>query len=202
MASRWNRVRGVAVTAYAAVREPLTVPDPFADVQRATRLHRRRHRCGAYAYADGALPATVAAAVGARRIVEVGTALGYTALSMAHAVPGARVDTIEADPDHVRLARGETDRYDCGARIEVLPGRAEQILPTLEAGAYDLALFDGFTPTLPLVHALGRLLRVGGTLLVGNLVLGPPAEVTDHLADPVHWRTCPLGETAWCVRQS
>lgn len=201
MTSRWNRLRGVAVATVAAVRNPIDVPDAFADLQEATRRHRRPHGCGAYAYGEGSLPATVAAAVGARRIVEVGTALGYTALSMAQAVPHARVDTIEADPDHVRLARAEIDRRGYGGRVAVLHGAAESVLPGLDTGGYDLAFFDGFTPTADIVRDLHRLLRPGGTLLAGNLILGPSAEVTRHLTDPALWRTHPLGETALCVKQ-
>ncbi|WP_329447593.1 hypothetical protein OG906_32415 [Streptomyces sp. NBC_01426] len=47
---------------------------------------------------------------------------------------------------------------------------------------------------------LYRLLRPGGTLLAGNLVLGPAPAVTRHLADPARWRTHPLGESALCVK--
>ncbi|MFB7029843.1 MULTISPECIES: O-methyltransferase [unclassified Streptomyces] len=195
-----NRIRPVAVAAIAAVRRPLRVEDPFADVQEATRRHRRAHRCGAFAYGEASLPATVAAAVGARRIVEVGTALGYTAAAMAHAVPAARVETVERDPDHVRLARDRMAARGLTERVEVLHGAAEQVLKTLESGGYDVAFFDGFTPTHDVVLELRRLLRVGGTLIAGNLILGPERAVTDDLADPERWHTHSFGETALCVK--
>ncbi|MFJ7905175.1 hypothetical protein ACIQ6V_32615 [Streptomyces sp. NPDC096198] len=67
--------------------------------------------------------------------------------------------------------------------------------------AYDLAFFDGFTRTHEVVRHLHVLLRPGGTLLVGNLILGPDRAVTDDLTDPARWRTCPLGETALCVKR-
>ncbi len=44
-------------------------------------------------------------AANARRILELGTALGYTALSFASGAPDATVDTVERDPEHVQLAR-------------------------------------------------------------------------------------------------
>ncbi|MFC8094575.1 O-methyltransferase [Streptomyces sp. NPDC057301] len=196
-----SRLRPVVVTAIAAVRHPLEVADPFADVLAATRRHRRAHRCGAFAYGDGTLPATVAAATCARRIVEVGTALGYTALSMAGAVPDARVESVEMDDAHVRLARDQIAAHGLADRIDVLHGRAEHVLTTCPERAYDLAFFDGFTPTFEVVRQLHALLRPGGTLLVGNLILGPDRAVTDDLADPARWQSHALGETALCVKR-
>ncbi|MFJ4963333.1 putative O-methyltransferase [Streptomyces sp. ADI96-02] len=195
-------IRTVAIAAIAAVRRPVRTDDPFADVQAATRLHRRRHRCGAFAYGDGSLPATVAAATGARRIVEVGTALGYTALSMAATVPGARVDTIEADDQHVRLARATIAGHGPASRVTVMPGRAEEVLPTLAEAEYDLAFFDGFAPTLSVVRGLHRLLRPGGSLIVGNLILGPERAAADHLGSARLWQTHVFGETALCVKRA
>ncbi|MEW2269360.1 hypothetical protein [Streptomyces griseofuscus] len=51
-----NRFRPVALAAIAAVRRPLEVADPFADVRAATRRHRGAHRCGAFAYGESSLP--------------------------------------------------------------------------------------------------------------------------------------------------
>ena len=79
--------------------------DPFAKVKAATDAHRARHGCGAYPYDNGPLLAALAAAANARRILELGTALGYTALSFASGAPDSTVDTIERDPEHVQLAR-------------------------------------------------------------------------------------------------
>lgn len=185
----------------AAIRRPLRLHDPLADVQTATRRHRRRHRCGAFTYADGSLPATMAAAVDARRIVEVGTALGYSALSLATGAQHARIDTIEMDAEHVRLAREQIATQGMAERITVHHGAAEQILATFEEGAYDLAFFDGFTPSLEVVAELRRLLRIGGTLIAGNLILGPERQLTDDLSDPARWRTWTFGDTAICVKR-
>ncbi len=85
---------------------PMTArADPFAKIRTATNAHRARHGCGAYPYDNGPLLAALAAAANARRILELGTALGYTALSFASGAPDATVDTIERDPEHVQLAR-------------------------------------------------------------------------------------------------
>jgi predicted O-methyltransferase YrrM len=84
---------------------PKNDADPFGRVRDATLKHRAKHGCGAWPYDNGPLLGTLAAAMDARRVLELGCALGYTSLSFAHGAPKAKVDTIERDPEHVRLAR-------------------------------------------------------------------------------------------------
>src|ERR1700730_11055931 len=79
--------------------------DPFAKVKAATDAHRARHGCGAYPYDNGPLLAALAAAANARRILELGTALGYTALSFASGARASTPNTTERHPEPVRLAR-------------------------------------------------------------------------------------------------
>src|ERR1700744_6080867 len=104
--------------------------DPFAKVKAATDAHRGRHGCGAYPYDNGPLLAALAAAADARRILELGTALGYTAMSFASGAPDATVDTIERDPEHVRLARENIAGAALDHRITVHEGEFAAILPT------------------------------------------------------------------------
>ena len=66
--------------------------DPFAHIRQATLKHRAKHGCGAYPYSNGPLLSTLAAAVSAKRILELGCALGYTSLSFAHGAPQARIE--------------------------------------------------------------------------------------------------------------
>ena len=98
------------------------VADPFAKVKAATDAHRARHGCGAYPYDNGPLLAALAAAANARRILELGTALGYTALSFASGAPDSTVDTVERDPEHVRLARDNIAAAALDHRITVHEG--------------------------------------------------------------------------------
>ena len=53
--------------------------DPFREIQAATDAHRSSHGCWAYPYDEGSRLGTIAAAIDARRVLELGTALGYTA---------------------------------------------------------------------------------------------------------------------------
>ena len=177
--------------------------DQFAGIQTATREHQRRHGCGAYTYQDGTLPGAVAVAAvaGAQRIVEVGTALGYTACWLASATPTTTVDTIEFDADHVRLAREQISSVGLAHRITVHHGDGDIILASLPTGEFDVAFFDGFTPTAATIAGLRARLRIGGVLLAANLTLGPDADVLDGLNDPTLWLTHSFGETAICVKR-
>ncbi len=77
-----------------------------------------------------------------RKILEIGTAIGFSAILLASACPEAEIDTIEIDPArHERaekavLAAGLSERIHC--RI----GDAAEILPTL-SGSYDFLYLDG-----------------------------------------------------------
>jgi predicted O-methyltransferase YrrM len=179
------------------------IADPFAKIRTATNTHRGRHGCGAYPHDNGPLLAALAAAANARRILELGTALGYTALSFASGAADATVDTIERDPDHVRLARENIAAAGMDHRITVHEGDFATILPTLDPG-YDVAFFDGGTPAPGLHKTLRGLLRTGGTLITANLNHGGSADaVRKALFDGKTWRSALVdedGETAISVK--
>ena len=178
-------------------------PDPFAKIRTATNAHRGKHGCGAYPYSNGPLLAALAGAANARRVLELGTALGYTALSFASGARDATVDTVERDPDHVQLARENIAAAGMDHRITVHEGDFAAVLPTLDPG-YDVAFFDGNTPAPALHKALRGLLRTGGTLITANLNHGGAAEaVRRALFDGKSWRSAFVdedGETAISVK--
>ena len=182
---------------------PGPAADPFAKIRNATNAHRAKHGCGAYPYSNGPLLATLAGVANARRILELGTALGYTALSFASGAPDATVDTIEGDPDHVQLARDNIAAAAMDHRITVHEGDFVSVLPTLDPG-YDVAFFDGGTPATSLHKTLRGLLRTGGTLITANLNHGGTADaVRKALFDGKGWRSALVdddGETAISVK--
>ncbi|MGA2894698.1 MAG: class I SAM-dependent methyltransferase [Xanthobacteraceae bacterium] len=177
--------------------------DPFAKIRAATNSHRARHGCNAYPYDNGPLLAALAAAANARRIIELGTALGYTALSFASGAPGATIDTVEGDPEHVQLARDNIAAAAMDHRVIVHEGDFAAVLPTLDPG-YDVAFFDGGTPVPALHKSLRGLLRTGGTLITANLNHGGTADaVRKALFDGKTWRSALVdeaGETAISVK--
>ena len=168
--------------------------DPFAQVRAATLAHRAQHGCGAWPHDNGALLGALAAAADAKRILELGTALGYTALSFAHGAPAAIVDTVERDGEHVRLARGNIAAAGMDGRVVVHEGDFDDVIPRLEPG-YDLAFFDGHSP-VPKLHAeLNRLLRTRGVLIAANLNHGGTADaVCEALLDQRAWLTAFVDE--------
>ena len=177
--------------------------DPFAEIRKATNQHRGGHGCGAYPYDNGPLLGVLAGAIQARRILELGTALGYTALSFAHGAPNSTVDSVERDPQHVQIARENIVAAGFDHRITVHEGDFAAVLPTLDPG-YDVAFFDGGTPGPALHTGLRKLLRTGGVLITANLNHGGTADaVAKALFDGKLWRSALVdndGETAISVK--
>ena len=179
------------------VRPPSGVkplPSPFAAILTQTDAHRRVHGCWAFPFGDGPTLGVLAAAVAARRVLELGTALGYTACWFAHGSAQAHIDSIERDAEHIRLARANIADASYSDRIKVHDGDFDAVLPTLEPG-YDIVFFDGYAPTLNNLDRLRSLLRSGGVLISANLDLGGDGDaVRQSLGDPARWLTSFMAE--------
>jgi O-methyltransferase len=77
----------------------------------------------------------------ARRILDIGTAIGYSALWLASALPpGGTVTSIEIDPARAARARGFIEQAGYADRIEVVVGDAFEVVPDL--GGYDVIFQD------------------------------------------------------------
>lgn len=144
--------------------------DPYADIQAATRRHRAQHGCEAYTFEDGRALLALAKMHKPARILELGTALGYTACCLAHGSADAQVDSLEGDMEHVSLARLHIEDHGLTSRITVHHGQFDDTLGRL-AGGYEMAFFDGFAPPPNTIQRLGRLLVEGGVLVCSNLQL-------------------------------
>jgi predicted O-methyltransferase YrrM len=180
------------------VAERLVAVDPFREIQAETERHRIEHGCDAYASADGPLLGVLARAVRARRILEIGTALGYSAAWLAHGAPEAHVDTIEADAAHAEAAEAQLRRGGVADRVQIHVGRSPAALEPLEPG-FDLVFYDAHVPMPADLEAFWRLLRTGALLVTSNLFLGQydpaipgleqGAEYRRKLFDPERWLT-------------
>jgi predicted O-methyltransferase YrrM len=163
--------------------------DPFGDVREATLTHLRKHGCHCYPYFDGSLLGVVAGAAQAKRIVELGTALGYTSIWFAHGASDAKIDTIEFDETHVVLAQANIAKAGYADRVKIHHGDFADVLPTLQPG-YDVGFFDGHGPTLDDLTQFRRLLRPRGVLISTNLDYGgESSRYRKALTDPSQWLT-------------
>jgi predicted O-methyltransferase YrrM len=133
----------------------------------------------------GALLQALALANGARRILEVGTAIGVSTLYLARALPGdGQVVTFEIDAERQAAARGYLERAGVLDRVDLRLQDAREGLAGLE-GEFDLAFVDGvkaqygeyFDGVLPL-------LRSGGVLAVDNVLMS--GTVAENRTDG-HW---------------
>jgi predicted O-methyltransferase YrrM len=88
----------------------------------------------------------LARAIGARRILEIGTLGGYSTSWMARALPpDGRLITLEYDPKHAEVARANIAHAGLAKLVDVRVGEAIDTLPQLaaeRAGPFDLIFID------------------------------------------------------------
>lgn len=112
-------------------------------------------------------------------ILEVGCAIGYSAICMAEA-GCTHIDTVEISADAARVARANFEKAGITPRIQLYEGDAKEVLPTLN-GSYDMIFMDAakaqYQEFFP--HCM-RLLKMGG-LLVSDNVLYKGMTATDEL---------------------
>ncbi|MHC5348078.1 O-methyltransferase [Metapseudomonas furukawaii] len=110
--------------------------------------------------------------IGARRILEVGTFTGYSALCMAAELPeDGRLLCCDLPGDYNATARRYWAEAGVAERIELRLGSALDTLATLADGAFDLAFIDADKANYPvyLEEAL-RVVRPGGLILFDNVL--------------------------------
>jgi predicted O-methyltransferase YrrM len=116
-----------------------------------------------------------ARAIQARRILEVGTLGGYSAIWLASALPAdGRLVTLELEARYAAVARANLERAGVGDRVDVRVGPAADTLAAMVAtneAPFDLCFIDADKPGYPtyLRHAI-RLVRPGGAIVADNVV--------------------------------
>jgi predicted O-methyltransferase YrrM len=142
----------------------------------------------------GELLFILARAMGARQILELGTATGYSAICLAQAVApeSGQVVTLEADPAMVRRAQDNIAAAGLSDRVKVKIGDALTLMATLNV-TFDLIFMDidkeGYLPSLAGCH---RLLRLGGLLVVDNTGFQGAADFNQALMTDRRWRAVNL----------
>ncbi|NMA86734.1 MAG: O-methyltransferase [Tissierellia bacterium] len=105
-----------------------------------------------------------------KNILEIGTAIGYSALIMAEANEYARITTIERSSNMVELAKENINNTTYKDRINIIEGEAEEILSNLE-GKYDFIFLDAAKGQyLEFFNLCMELLETGGLIVSDNVL--------------------------------
>jgi predicted O-methyltransferase YrrM len=150
--------------------------------------------------AVGASLRFIAAALGARAVVEIGTGCGTSGVWLLRGMHRDGVLTsVDVEPEHQRLARKAfTDAGFASNRFRLISGKAAGVLPRLTDGGYDLVFCDADKQEYPayLIAAL-RLLRAGGVVVFDNALWD------GRVADPGRTdpETAAIREVTGLVRQ-
>ena len=128
----------------------------------------------------GKLLHLLARIAGARRVLEIGTLGGYSTIWLARGVAeGGLVVTIEAEPRNAEIARTNIDAAGLADRVDIVVGRAADVLPTL-AGTepFDLVFIDADKESNKLyLDWAARLGHPGTVVVVDNI--GREGDIVD-----------------------
>jgi caffeoyl-CoA O-methyltransferase len=126
---------------------------------------------------EGKLLQLLAEMTGARRILEIGTLGGYSAINLARGIAeDGLMISLEIDEHHAEVARRNVERAGVGGRVEIRVGDARELLAQLvesDEGPFDLIFIDADKEGYPeyLEWAI-RLSRHGSLILGDNTIWG------------------------------
>jgi predicted O-methyltransferase YrrM len=159
------------------IREAIVEPNAIA----RARAHAMELGAAPISTAVGSQIAVLAAATGARSIVEIGTGAGVSGLWLLRGAPQAVLTSIDNEPEHLAAARQSFAEAKVPAtRARFITGRAADVLPRMNEASYDIVLVDADPENVIdyVEHGL-RLVRTGGMVLVPRVLAG------GRVADPV-----------------
>jgi predicted O-methyltransferase YrrM len=137
---------------------------------------------------QGKLLMMLAQLAGAKQILEIGTLGGYSSIWLGRALaPGGRLITLEANPKHAEVARGNIARAGLAEVVEVRLGDARAGIQQLAAegrGNFDLIFIDADKQSIP--HYLEWSLKLShpGTLIIVDNVIRDGALIDAKSEDP------------------
>jgi predicted O-methyltransferase YrrM len=137
----------------------------------------------------GKLLQLLAQAHGARTILEIGTLGGYSTIWLARALPAdGRLVTLESDPKHAEIARGNIARAGLADIVELRLGPAQETLPQLLAegrGPFDLVFIDADKQNYPAYLGWSLKLTRRGSLIIADNVVRKGAVADAASTDPL-----------------
>jgi predicted O-methyltransferase YrrM len=159
------------------IRESIVEPSAIA----RARAHAVELGAAPVSAAVGSQIAVLAAATGARSIVEIGTGAGVSGLWLLRGAPQAVLTSIDNEPEHLAAARQAfADARIPATKARFITGRAADVLPRMNEASYDIVLVDADPENVIeyVEHGL-RLVRTSGMVLVPRVLVG------GKVADPV-----------------
>lgn len=116
-----------------------------------------------------------------KRVLEIGTLVGYSAIRMGRLLPkGGRITCLDINPAMAKVATSNIEKAGMSDRIEIIVGDAKEVIPTLK-GKYDMVFIDAEKREyLAYLKACERLLQKGSVVVADNVKVFAD-EVADYL---------------------
>jgi predicted O-methyltransferase YrrM len=160
----WSRYDHYVTGLFAEEDEPLRSARENLEADGLPRIH--------VSPSEGKLLHLLALTCGAKRILELGTLGGYSAIWLARALPeDGSLLSLELDPHHAEVARRNLTRAGVGGRVEVRVGPAAESLQALteQEITFDLVFIDADKEAYPdYLDLTYPLVRDGGLILADN----------------------------------
>ncbi|MCI4371235.1 MAG: O-methyltransferase [Thermoplasmata archaeon] len=140
--------------------------------------------------AEGSLLHILARSIRAKRILELGTAIGYSGTWLARALTdGGELVTVEHDPKTAAIARKSFEKTGVASKVTILVGAAQEVLAGVK-GPFDFVFNDidkaGYPAVLdPCIERV----RVGGLLVTDNVLWHGDVARKDRSAETAAIRT-------------
>ena len=144
-------------------------PELLQQLARETHLKVLQPRMLSGAY-QGRLLALIAKLIAPKRVLEIGTYTGYSALCMAEGLPpNGRIDTIDIDEELTDIQRRYFEASGYGNQIFQHLGNAADVIPTLK-GDFDLVLLMQIKKLQDYYNRSFDLLKRGGLIIIDNVL--------------------------------
>ena len=142
----------------------------LAELYRETHLHVMNPRM-ASGPVQGQFLQFIIQMLQPKRVLEIGTFTGYSAICLAKNLPeGSRLTTIEANVEYEEIIRKYFDKAQVTNKIDLIFGDAKQMIPNLTDG-FDLVFIDADKISYPTYYDLViEKVNVGGFVLADNVI--------------------------------
>lgn len=114
-----------------------------------------------------------------KRILEIGTAVGYSASMFAKFAPNAIIDTIELNEERAKEAKENIEKIGVSERIKIHIGNAVEILPTFTE-KYDIIFIDANKGKYPIFLQEAIRLSYPGSIIIADNILYKGYVMSDY----------------------